>query len=263
MGTIKIDSLLSLKQNNLILTTTGSSGAATLVGSTLNIPVSAGGGTWGSITGTLSSQTDLNSALNAKAPIASPGLTGVPTAPTAATTTSTTQIATTAFVQQEITAQPKVYIANDATNYLQIFSGTSDSIGGVTAAANLVLRSGNAGGKAGLSALTVADIPVMTATTGGAVPTPPNDATKFLNGQGSYTVPAGSGGTTTSEQVLTATAAQTAFTFTSVPASYNDYMIIVNGGVGASTTAFTTSGNIVTTTLPLDAGDVVILRRIK
>lgn len=76
-------------------------------------------------------------------------------------------------------------------------------------------------------------------------------------------IPQYSGGGTTSEQVLTATAAQTAFTFTSVPASYNDYMIIVNGGVGASTTAYTTSGNIVTTTLPLDAGDVVILRRIK
>lgn len=36
----------------------------------------AGGGTWGSITGTLSSQTDLNSALNLKAPLASPSFTG-------------------------------------------------------------------------------------------------------------------------------------------------------------------------------------------
>ena len=35
---------------------------------------------------------------------ASPVFTGTPTAPTAATTTNTTQIATTAFVQQEITA---------------------------------------------------------------------------------------------------------------------------------------------------------------
>lgn len=37
-------------------------------------------------------------ALNAKAPLASPALTGVPTAPTAEVGTSTTQIATTAFV---------------------------------------------------------------------------------------------------------------------------------------------------------------------
>ena len=39
-----------------------------------------------------------------KAPLASPDLTGTPTAPLAATTTNTTQIATTSFVQQEITA---------------------------------------------------------------------------------------------------------------------------------------------------------------
>lgn len=68
-------------------------------------PAGAGGGgsaTWGSITGTLSSQTDLQTALNLKAPLASPALTGTPTAPTAATTTNTTQLATTAFVQQEL-----------------------------------------------------------------------------------------------------------------------------------------------------------------
>jgi len=40
----------------------------------------------------------------AAAALASPNLTGAPTAPTAATTTDTTQLATTAFVQQEITA---------------------------------------------------------------------------------------------------------------------------------------------------------------
>jgi len=42
--------------------------------------------------------------LDLKSPLASPTFTGVPAAPTAATTTSTTQLATTAFVQQEITA---------------------------------------------------------------------------------------------------------------------------------------------------------------
>jgi hypothetical protein len=40
----------------------------------------------------------LQAALDAKAPLASPALTGTPTAPTAATDTNTTQIATTAFV---------------------------------------------------------------------------------------------------------------------------------------------------------------------
>ena len=40
------------------------------------------------------------------APLASPSLTGTPTAPTAVTTTNTTQIATTEFVQQEIAVIP-------------------------------------------------------------------------------------------------------------------------------------------------------------
>ena len=51
----------------------------------------------------LSDVSGLEAALTAKAPIASAALTGSPTAPTAATGTNTTQIATTAFVQQEIT----------------------------------------------------------------------------------------------------------------------------------------------------------------
>lgn len=41
----------------------------------------------------------VNTAIAAKAPLASPALTGTPTAPTAAAGTNTTQIATTAFVQ--------------------------------------------------------------------------------------------------------------------------------------------------------------------
>lgn len=61
----------------------------------------ATGGTWGSITGTLSSQTDLQSALDAKAPLDSPTFTGTPAAPTAAPGTNTTQLATTAFVTKE------------------------------------------------------------------------------------------------------------------------------------------------------------------
>jgi hypothetical protein len=48
--------------------------------------------------------TSLTTDLAAKAPLASPALTGTPTAPTAATSTNTTQLATTAFVQQELAA---------------------------------------------------------------------------------------------------------------------------------------------------------------
>ena len=59
---------LGSSQGSITLTTSGSSGASTLIGNSLNIPVYSGGGTtsWGSITGTLTSQTDLNSALLAK-----------------------------------------------------------------------------------------------------------------------------------------------------------------------------------------------------
>jgi hypothetical protein len=44
----------------------------------------------------------LQVALDAKAPLANPALTGIPTAPTAAANTNTTQIATTAYVQTEL-----------------------------------------------------------------------------------------------------------------------------------------------------------------
>ncbi|MDV2876268.1 hypothetical protein R0H07_25290, partial [Phytobacter diazotrophicus] len=47
---------------------------------------------------------NVNAALNTKAPLASPALTGTPTAPTAAAATNNTQIATTAFAQALITA---------------------------------------------------------------------------------------------------------------------------------------------------------------
>ena len=50
----------------------------------------------------------IQTAVNSKADTNSPALTGTPTATTAATSTNTTQIATTAFVQQEINAIPAV-----------------------------------------------------------------------------------------------------------------------------------------------------------
>ena len=59
---------------------------------------------WGSITGTLSSQVDLQGSLDLKAPLASPTFTGVPAAPTATAGTNTTQLATTAFVTAAVPA---------------------------------------------------------------------------------------------------------------------------------------------------------------
>jgi hypothetical protein len=66
---LDIETEINGKQDNLTLTTTGTSGAATLIGDVLNIPQysgGAGGATWGGIEGTLSDQADLQSALNAK-----------------------------------------------------------------------------------------------------------------------------------------------------------------------------------------------------
>lgn len=59
-----------------------------------------------------------NSVVDLKAPIASPDLTGVPTAPTATNGTNTTQLATTAFVQGKTAAQtPSTATGNiSATN---------------------------------------------------------------------------------------------------------------------------------------------------
>ena len=52
----------------------------------------------------ISTVTGLQGALDAKAPLASPALTGVPSAPTAAAGTNTTQLATTAFAKAQIAA---------------------------------------------------------------------------------------------------------------------------------------------------------------
>jgi hypothetical protein len=77
------------------ITTTGTSGAATLSGGVLNIPQYAGG-----LSGNIaeSQVTNLTTDLAAKAPLASPTFTGTPTAPTQAITTNNTDIATTAAV---------------------------------------------------------------------------------------------------------------------------------------------------------------------
>ena len=70
--------------------------------------------------------TGLQDALDLKAPLASPALTGTPTAPTASVGTNTTQIATTAFVAAEISSK---LAANNAMR----FKGTYGTDGTVEA----------------------------------------------------------------------------------------------------------------------------------
>jgi hypothetical protein len=69
---------------------------------------------------------NLTTDLAAKAPLASPDLTGVPTAPTAAADTSTTQIATTAFAKAEADAAQAAAIAYaDALTTSDVAEGTA------------------------------------------------------------------------------------------------------------------------------------------
>jgi hypothetical protein len=65
----------------------------------------AGGGVWGSITGTLSAQTDLQTALNLLAPLANAALTGNPTAPTQTALNNSTRLATTAYADAAVAVE--------------------------------------------------------------------------------------------------------------------------------------------------------------
>jgi hypothetical protein len=82
--------------------------------------------------------------INAKAPLASPALTGTPTAPTATAGTNTTQVATTAFVNTEIAADVSatVGVANSALVKTALNAGGSAPIYGCRA----FCRANNAGG---------------------------------------------------------------------------------------------------------------------
>lgn len=92
-----------------------------------------GSSAWGSITGTLSSQTDLNTALDLKANLASPTLTGVPAAPTAVAATNTTQLATTAHVFAE---RSNTFSFTNKTYVAAILSGITTSDGATVTTAN-------------------------------------------------------------------------------------------------------------------------------
>lgn len=110
-----------------------------------NIGAGTGGGSsaWGAITGTLSDQTDLNTALGIKAPFASPTFTGTPAAPTAAGATSTTQIATTAFVGGEITTHAAATDPHAdrafATSAVSTHAALTTGVHGITAAGAALL----------------------------------------------------------------------------------------------------------------------------
>ena len=82
-------------------------------------------------------EADADAALATKAPLASPALTGTPTAPTAAADTNTTQIATTAYVQTEIT-DLKGNVPASLDTLEKLADSLNDDINGLTNVTTLV-----------------------------------------------------------------------------------------------------------------------------
>lgn len=95
--------------------------------------------------------TQAETAINLKAPTASPAFTGVPTAPTAAADTSTTQVATTAFVQQELIGAVIGGIPGVGLSNCQIFTanGTFTPAAGVTEYFVIAIGGGGGGESTG------------------------------------------------------------------------------------------------------------------
>lgn len=104
----------------------------------------------------ISTVTNLQSSLDAKAPLASPALTGTPTAPTAAAGTNTTQLATTAFVASAVTAAGATNLSatpaastvtvNSSTGTAATLPAATASLAGVQTAADKTKLDGIAAG---------------------------------------------------------------------------------------------------------------------
>lgn len=69
-------------------------------------------------------------------------------------------------------------------------------------------------------------MPPMTSTVGGAVPTPPNDATKYLDGTGAFSTPAGGGSSPIG--VIDATAQGAAFSNTAIAVCPSDGLYVID-----------------------------------
>jgi len=114
----------------------------------------SGGGTWGDITGILADQTDLNSALSAKAdasdlsdyaPLASPALTGNPTAPTQSAGNDSTRVATTAFVSTAVASRTHAQTIGNGTDSAYVVTHNLGSDNIITMAWDVATGAGPAG----------------------------------------------------------------------------------------------------------------------
>ena len=123
--------------------------------------------------------TTITTALGTKAPLASPALTGTPTAPTAAANTDTTQIATTAFAKAEADAAEAAAIsaaASDATTKANAAQSAA-----TTAAATDATTKANAAQSAAISAAATDATTKANAAQAAAEATAATDATTKAN----------------------------------------------------------------------------------
>jgi len=172
---------------------------------------------WGLLTGTLSDQTDLAAALALKAPLASPALTGTPTAPTAAPATNTTQIATTAFTRAEIAALVASSPATlDTLNELALALGSDPNFAATMATAlgtkEATANKNAASGYAGLDASSKLNGAQQVYGTAANTAAQGNDARFLENGP-------------TATSTITTTGTQTAL---AIPAGTGDLLIRAN-----------------------------------
>ena len=84
-------------------------------------------------------------------------------------------------------------IKGNGTSAFSAATSGTDYSAGTSALPTGILKSTTTTGA--LTIATGADLPVMTSTLGGAVPTPPNNTTTFLRGDGTFATPSGSGTT--------------------------------------------------------------------
>ena len=106
----------------------------------------------------------VTNSIGTKAPLASPALTGTPTAPTASSNTNTTQIATTAFVQTEIA--DKIEFTNLSVTTAAASSGGALSYNNSTGAFTFTPADTTSFGNASLNSFSVT---TNTASSGGAL----------------------------------------------------------------------------------------------
>ena len=116
----------------------GGTGASTAAAALVNFGLTATAAELNIMDGVTASTTEINyvggvtsaiqTQLDAKAPLASPALTGTPTAPTAANLTNTTQLATTAFVLANVPLAGAMTLLGT----LNTTSGTTQTLSGLT-----------------------------------------------------------------------------------------------------------------------------------